>query len=81
MSSAREVLTIQMAASGLINVEMLSKSDPFLEISRATEGGQWQPVFRTEVSERGQSNSPTIGSPGGLCLMPDHWKPWWTVSD
>ena len=49
MSGAKEVLTIQMAASGLMNVEVLSKSDPFLEISRSTENGQWLPVFRTEV--------------------------------
>ena len=49
MTGAKEVLTIQMAASGLINVEVLSKSDPFLEISRSTEDGQWLPVFRTEV--------------------------------
>ena len=49
MSGAKEVLTIQMAASGLMNVEVLSKSDPFLEISRSTVNGQWLPVFRTEV--------------------------------
>ena len=49
MSGAREVLTIKMAASGLTNIETLSKSDPFLEISRVNEGGQWLPVFRTEV--------------------------------
>jgi hypothetical protein len=49
MSGAREVLTIKMAASELLNIETLSKSDPFLEISRVNEGGAWLPVFRTEV--------------------------------
>lgn len=49
MSSAREVLTMQISASSLKNVEVMSKSDPFLEICRQTEAGQWLPVFKTEV--------------------------------
>ncbi|KAG1662681.1 hypothetical protein FOA52_014607 [Chlamydomonas sp. UWO 241] len=51
VSSAREVLTIQLAATGLRNIETFSKSDPFLEISRANEGGAWVPVFKTEVKD------------------------------
>jgi len=49
MSSAREVLTVQIGAKGLKNVEVMSKSDPFLEISRSTEAGHWVPVFKTEA--------------------------------
>eukprot|EP00955_Chlamydomonas_euryale_P086198 364197-Chlamydomonas_euryale.AAC.42 len=49
MSAAREVITMQLSGTGLKDVEVFSKSDPFLEISRATEGGPYLPVFKTEV--------------------------------
>mmetsp|Transcript_20448 Transcript_20448/g.44661 ORF Transcript_20448/g.44661 Transcript_20448/m.44661 type:complete len:569 (+) Transcript_20448:73-1779(+) len=49
MSAAREVLTIQLAAGSLKNVDTFSKSDPFLEISKATEDGRWLPVYKTET--------------------------------
>ncbi|KAG1669580.1 hypothetical protein FOA52_006353 [Chlamydomonas sp. UWO 241] len=49
MSSAREVLTMALCAKGLKNVEVMSKSDPFLQISRSTEAGAWVPVFKTET--------------------------------
>jgi hypothetical protein len=49
LSGAREVLTIQLAAKGLRNVEMMSKSDPFIEISKKTEGGTWVPCFKSET--------------------------------
>lgn len=49
LSGAREVLTMQLAARGLTDVEVFSRSDPFLEISKSTEAGTWLPVFKTEV--------------------------------
>lgn len=51
LSNARELLTFQLAASNLKNVEVFSKSDPFLQISRlqGDSGSQYLPVYKTEV--------------------------------
>ena len=53
VSNAREVFTFQLAATGLLNVETFSKSDPFLEISRQQEDGRWLPVYK--VGSRGSA--------------------------
>ena len=91
MTGAKEVLTIQMAASGLMNVEVLSKSDPFLEISRSTEDGQWLPVFRTEVCVGGGRERDRFEAGISRCLRPPtgstlpihiyhpHFRPWTTT--
>eukprot|EP00798_Chlamydomonas_sp_ICE-L_P002793 gene2793-12668_t len=47
--SAREVFTFGVSASALNNVELLSKSDPFLEICRQHDDGKWLPIYKTEV--------------------------------
>ncbi|KAG2499352.1 hypothetical protein HYH03_002927 [Edaphochlamys debaryana] len=49
-SNSKDVFKIKFAASKLKNVEMIGKSDPFLQISRLQEDGQtWLPVFKTGV--------------------------------
>jgi len=52
ISNARELLTFAVSATSLKNLDLLSKSDPFLTISRlqGDSGNNWQPVFKTEVA-------------------------------
>jgi len=55
LPAAPALLQVQLtlAASRLDNKDTFGKSDPFLRISKAREGGAWVPVLKTEVSGAG----------------------------
>lgn len=62
LSSCRDVFTMQVSASGLKNVDLLSKSDPFLEINSQDTRGRWKPVFKTEVGAAGERGGARLAS-------------------
>ncbi|XP_055892331.1 copine-3-like [Biomphalaria glabrata] len=45
----KEIAMFRFSAKQLDNKDFLSKSDPFLEISRLLPDGTWQVIYRTEV--------------------------------
>ncbi|KAG2499353.1 hypothetical protein HYH03_002928 [Edaphochlamys debaryana] len=45
----REVYRLRLQASGLRNVELVGKADPFLLVSRKQEDGSWLPVLKTNA--------------------------------
>eukprot|EP00877_Chromochloris_zofingiensis_P013629 jgi/Chrzof1/851/Cz01g31110.t1 len=50
VSCARDVIHMSCSARKLASVEVLSKSDPFFDISRLQEDGKtWVPVYKSEV--------------------------------
>ena len=48
-----------LAASKLENKDTFSKSDPFVRISKAREGGAWVPVLKTEASGQAERVPPS----------------------
>jgi hypothetical protein len=68
---------MQLACTGLKNVETFSKSDPFLEICRVAEDGKVTPVFKTEVGggqggEQGMARVMKMHSSGAHSLSLSH---------
>ncbi|KAK3200444.1 hypothetical protein Dsin_023859 [Dipteronia sinensis] len=47
--ASRSAVDISFRCSGLANVDLFSKSDPFLRISRIVESGDSVPIYKTEV--------------------------------
>ena len=55
VAACRETVFITFEAKDLDNKDFFSKSDPFLEISRANENGEFSLVHRTEVVDNNLS--------------------------
>ena len=57
VAASRETVLLAFEAKNLDNKDTFSKSDPFLEISRANENGEFSLVHRTEVVDNDLSPS------------------------
>ena len=55
VAASRETVFLTFEAKNLDNKDTFSKSDPFLEISRANESGEFSLVHRTEVVDNNLS--------------------------
>jgi hypothetical protein len=55
LSTSKDIVTLTFEARKLENKDTFGKSDPFLEISRANETGQFTLVHRTEVVDNNLS--------------------------
>ena len=69
VAGCRETVFLTFEAKKLDNLDTFSKSDPFLEISRANENGEFSLVHRTEVVDNNLSPTwrPFEKNVSGLC--------------